>query len=73
MNERFPCNRPEENYALIVCGNVLVNNVKMRNSSEKIDPASEIIITEKKYVSREVLSSSMLLGTGNKCCRKGFS
>lgn len=62
MNERFPFNRPEENYALIVCGNVLVNNVKMRNSSEKIDPASEIIISEKKYVSRGGLKLEHALG-----------
>ncbi len=52
LNKRFGIDKKEENYALILCGNVLVNGEKIKNPAEKIDKDSEITIIKKKYVSR---------------------
>lgn len=52
MNEKYKSNSSEKNYALILCGNVLVDGVRIRKPGEKIDLNSDISIEEKKFVSR---------------------
>jgi len=52
LNNHFGSDKKEENYALILCGNVLVNGVKIKDPAEKVDKNSEIAIVKKKYVSR---------------------
>ena len=52
LNKQFGNDKKEENYALILCGNVLVNGEKIKDPKEKVDKNSEIKIIRKKYVSR---------------------
>ncbi|MCL2791724.1 MAG: TlyA family rRNA (cytidine-2'-O)-methyltransferase [Spirochaetaceae bacterium] len=52
LNKRFGNDKKEENFALILCGNVLVNGAKIKDPKEKVDKNSEITIIKKKYVSR---------------------
>jgi len=52
LNERYGNDKKEENYALILCGNILVNGVKIKDPKEKVNKNSDITIIKKKYVSR---------------------
>ncbi|MCL2295196.1 MAG: TlyA family RNA methyltransferase [Spirochaetes bacterium] len=52
LNKTFGSDKKEENYALILCGNVFVNGEKIKNPAEKVDKNSKITINKKKYVSR---------------------
>ena len=52
LNKNFGKDKKEKNYALILCGNVLVNGIKIKDPKEKVDKNSEIKIIKKKYVSR---------------------
>ncbi len=52
MNERFKTRTSEENYALILCGNVYVNGSRIRQPGEKVDLNAEITLSSKRYVSR---------------------
>lgn len=52
LNGKFSGNTSEENYALILCGDVLVNGNRIKNPAEKINPDDEITLAQKQYVSR---------------------
>ena len=65
MNEKYKSNSSEKNYALILCGNVLVDGVRIRKPGEKIDLNSDISIEEKKFVSRGGLKLEHAIGFWN--------
>ena len=52
LKNRYPDKSDDENYAAVLCGDVSVNNEKIKDPSFKVDPDSEIIINTKKFVSR---------------------
>ncbi len=52
LKKKYPEKSDNENYAAILCGNVTVNNEKIKDPSFKVNPDSEISINTKKYVSR---------------------
>ncbi|MCL2705024.1 MAG: TlyA family RNA methyltransferase [Spirochaetaceae bacterium] len=52
LNEHFGKDKAEENYALILCGNVIVNGAKIKDPKQKVDKNARITILKKKYVSR---------------------
>lgn len=53
LKKRFPFKNEKELFAMILCGEVLVNNEKNKNPNINIDEESDIKIKkEKKYVSR---------------------
>lgn len=52
LKNKYPDKSDKENYAAILCGDVVINNEKIKDPSCKVNPDSEIIITRKPYVSR---------------------
>ncbi len=52
LKRKYPENSDNENYALILCGDVSANNENIKNPLFMLDPESEIEIKRKKYVSR---------------------
>ena len=52
LKNRYPEKTDNENYAAVLCGDVSVNNEKIKDPSFKVDPDADIRINEKKYVSR---------------------
>ena len=52
LKKKYPEKSDNENYAAVLCGDVSVNNEKIKDPSYKVDPDSEIILNKKKYVSR---------------------
>lgn len=65
MNEKYKSNSSEKNYALILCGNVLADGVRIRLPGQKIDINAEISIEEKKFVSRGGLKLEHAIGFWN--------
>lgn len=55
MKNKYPENSPEENYALIMCGNVFVNGEKVREPERKLPCNIEVIVDAERYVSRGAL------------------
>ena len=52
LKNKYPEKNDNENYALILCGDISVDNEKIKDPSYKVNPDSNIIINKKKYVSR---------------------
>jgi len=52
LKTKYPEKSSKENYAAILCGDVHVNNEKIKDPSFKVDVDSNIEIIKKKYVSR---------------------
>jgi len=52
LKTKYPEKSSNENYAAILCGDVHVNNEKIKDPSFKVDVDSNIEIIKKKYVSR---------------------
>ena len=52
LKNRYPEKSNNENYAAILCGDVSVNNERIKDPSFKAAPDSEVVINTKKYVSR---------------------
>jgi 23S rRNA (cytidine1920-2'-O)/16S rRNA (cytidine1409-2'-O)-methyltransferase len=52
LKNNYPDKSDKENYAAILCGDVVVNNEKIKDPSCKVNPDSSITFIRKHYVSR---------------------